>query len=146
MNCANSFRVGRSNSSSAMKDGISSGEHIFGAFNIQLYPEIAPPSLSLRREVPCYTMFHFTATADIAPQTAVNKHCRCVSIWQYTALYLTFRHRASHIQDRRFVTNQRTLFIYLIKKYISLSDICLRPCIIYINNIDNQLDATRTGY
>jgi len=28
-------------------------------------------------------------------------------------------------RDRRFATLQRMLFIYLIKKYISLSDICL---------------------
>jgi hypothetical protein len=39
--------------------------------------------------------------------------------------YLTFRHRASSIWDRRFATPQRTLFVYLINKYISLSDICL---------------------
>ena len=38
---------------------------------------------------------------------------------------LTFRHRASSIYDRRFANLQRTLFIYLINKYISLSDICL---------------------
>ena len=38
---------------------------------------------------------------------------------------LTFRHRASSVQDRRFATLQRTLFIYLINKHISLSDICL---------------------
>ena len=38
---------------------------------------------------------------------------------------LTFRHRASSIQDRRFSPLQRTLFMYLINKYISLSDICL---------------------
>ena len=38
---------------------------------------------------------------------------------------LTFRHCASSIQDRHFSTLQRTLFIYLINKYISLSDICL---------------------
>ena len=38
---------------------------------------------------------------------------------------LTFRHRASSTQDRHFTTLQRTLFIYLINKYISLSDICL---------------------
>ena len=38
---------------------------------------------------------------------------------------LPFRHRASSIQDRHFATLQRTLFIYLINKYISLSDICL---------------------
>ena len=35
---------------------------------------------------------------------------------------LTFRHRASSIEDRRFATLQKTLFIYLINKYISLSD------------------------
>ena len=38
---------------------------------------------------------------------------------------LTFRHRVSSIYDTRFTTLQRTLFIYLINKYISLSDICL---------------------
>ena len=38
---------------------------------------------------------------------------------------LTFRHRESSIHDRRFATLQRTLIIYLINKYISLSDICL---------------------
>ena len=37
----------------------------------------------------------------------------------------TVRHHASSIQDRRFATFQRTLFIYLINKYISLFDICL---------------------
>ena len=38
---------------------------------------------------------------------------------------LTFRHRAHSIYYRRFADLQRTLFIYLINKYISLSDICL---------------------
>ena len=38
---------------------------------------------------------------------------------------LTFRHSASSIWDRSFAALQRTLFIYLINKYISLSDICL---------------------
>ena len=38
---------------------------------------------------------------------------------------LTFRHRSFFMQDRCFATLQRTLFIYLINKYISLSDICL---------------------
>ena len=38
---------------------------------------------------------------------------------------LTFRHLASSILDRHFATLQRTLFIYLINKYISLSDIFL---------------------
>ena len=50
------------------------------------------------------------STADSATQTKTR---------------LTFRHRASSIQDRRFATLKRTLFIYLIKKYISLSDTCL---------------------
>ena len=36
-----------------------------------------------------------------------------------------FRHHASCIWDTRFATLQKTLFIYLINKYISLSDICL---------------------
>ena len=43
----------------------------------------------------------------------------------YEKTELTFRHRASSIWDRRFATLQRTLFLYLINKYISLSDICL---------------------
>ena len=38
---------------------------------------------------------------------------------------LTFRHRASCIQDKRFAALQRTLFIYLINIYNSFSDICL---------------------
>ena len=38
---------------------------------------------------------------------------------------LTFRHRASSVQDRHFATLQRTRFISLINKYILLSDICL---------------------
>ena len=33
------------------------------------------------------------------------------------ATYLTFRHRASLIEDRRFATVQITIFIYLINKY-----------------------------
>ena len=39
---------------------------------------------------------------------------------------LIFRHRASSLLDRRFATLQRTLFIYLINKYLSLSDIFLK--------------------
>ena len=45
--------------------------------------------------------------------------------WRSFMQTLNFRHRASSIQDRCFATLQRTLFIYLINKYISLSDICL---------------------
>ena len=47
-----------------------------------------------------------------------------IETWPHSEL--TFRHRASYIyRDRHFATLQRTLFIYLINKYISLSDICL---------------------
>ena len=47
-----------------------------------------------------------------------------IETWPHSEL--TFRHRASSIyRDRRFAALQRTLFIYLINKYISLSDICL---------------------
>ena len=47
------------------------------------------------------------------------------STYKKKRLVLTFKHCASSIQDRRFTTLQRMLFIYLINKYISLSDICL---------------------
>jgi len=49
-------------------------------------------------------------------------------------IYAFFAHFLAHdwlevltdfLQDRRFATLQRTLFIYLINKYILLSDICL---------------------
>ena len=48
-----------------------------------------------------------------------------VSINKNLTLCLNVRHRASSIQDRHFATLHRTLFIYLINKYISLPDICL---------------------
>ena len=34
-------------------------------------------------------------------------------------------HNKYSIQDRRFAALQRAIFIYLINKYISISDICL---------------------
>ena len=46
-----------------------------------------------------------------------------LGIWFLSVL--AFRHLASSIQDRRLATLHRTLFMYLINKYISLSDICL---------------------
>ena len=49
----------------------------------------------------------------------------CTDCIRQSEVSLTFRHRASSIEDRRFVTLQRTLLTYLINKYISLSDICL---------------------
>ena len=56
-------------------------------------------------------------------KTAQNlSQLKQVTIGQWA---LTFRHSASSIWDRPFATLQRTLFIYLINKYISLSDICL---------------------
>ena len=50
----------------------------------------------------------------------VNHSCQYIRL-----CVLTFRHRASSVQDRRFAALQRTPIIYLINKYISLSDICL---------------------
>ena len=53
--------------------------------------------------------------------------------------------------DRRFATLQRTLFIYLINKYISLSDIDvagLRPAtssVHYTTNCNTQSSATEDG-
>ena len=47
------------------------------------------------------------------------------SVPHMTVDALTFRHRSFSMQDRRFATLQRMFFIYLINKYISLSDICL---------------------
>ena len=44
--------------------------------------------------------------------------CWRMFIETWTHSELTFRHRASSIKDRRFATLQRTLFIYLINKYI----------------------------
>jgi hypothetical protein len=40
------------------------------------------------------------------------------SVYTSYTTTLTFRHRASSIEDRRFSTFQRTLFIYLINIYI----------------------------
>ena len=54
----------------------------------------------------------------------LNLYCIAISVASLTYI-LTFRHRASSTQDRQFATLHRTLFIYLINKYISLSDICL---------------------
>jgi len=44
----------------------------------------------------------------------------------FSCIYtLNFSHRASSIFDRRFATPWRTLFVYLINKYIPLSNICV---------------------
>ena len=80
----------------------------------------------------------------VLQHTHVTRTTICKLSLHSEDVILTFRHRASCIQGRRFATLQRTLFIYLINN-ISLSDICL-TCIIYINNTDNQLDATITAY
>ena len=55
----------------------------------------------------------------------VFSSCLC-TVWKSCfKCSLTFTPPASFIQDRRFATLQRTLFLYLINKYISLSGICL---------------------
>ena len=46
-----------------------------------------------------------------------------IETWPHSEL--TFRRRLPLYRDRRFATLQGTLFVYLINKYISLSDICL---------------------
>jgi len=50
--------------------------------NMQSNPTVAPPSRSAhespRTEVPCYTVFPFTATRGLPPQTAVNEQWRPV--------------------------------------------------------------------
>ena len=75
------------------------------------------PNLVLYSELPYLpSSIHFTYCTSVIVLT-VNG--------QSSIQCLTFRHRASSIQDRHFATLQRTLFIYLINKYISLSDICL---------------------
>ena len=55
---------------------------------------------------------HFGATYHHHPKAGTWKQYVPPKRW------LTFRHRASSIKDRRFATPQRTLFIYLINKYI----------------------------
>ena len=60
---------------------------------------------------------------QMEPYNTLRYFCTCY--WYRDESTLTFRHRASSIQDRHFATLQRTLFIYLINKYISLSDIFL---------------------
>ena len=49
---------------------------------MQSNPTVAPSSHnayeSLRTEVPCYTVFPFTATRGVRPQTAVNEQWRPV--------------------------------------------------------------------
>ena len=89
-----------------------------------------------------YNMFKFWSV-EVGQVFPVSS--KIVHRWVTKICCLTFRHRASSIQDRHFATLQRTLFIYLINIYISLSDICL-TCIIDINNIDNKLDGTITAY
>jgi hypothetical protein len=58
-----------------------------------------------------------------SPQRYVIRSLPLLLFW--FSNILTFRHRASCILDSSFTTLQRTLLIYLINKYISLSDICL---------------------
>ena len=62
------------------------------------------------------TIFLNSFPVDSAPNMGQMKP-NCTHINLCTALPL--------YRDRRFATLQRTLFIYLINKYISLSDICL---------------------
>ena len=60
-------------------------------------------------------------------QTPADHGVFCIETITYISfgMRLTFRHRSFSMQDRRFAILQRTLFIYLINKYISLFDTCL---------------------
>ena len=48
-----------------------------------------------------------------------------VIFWDIALCLLTFRHRASCILGQAFHCSPENAFLYLINKYISLSDICL---------------------
>jgi len=72
--------------------------------------------------------FETCCTISIYPSTKCRVFHNVTFFWFVTRfckeIYiqppLTFRHHASSKQDRRSATLQRTLFIYLINKYISL--------------------------
>ena len=96
-----------------------------------LCSEVIAPIKSEVDDICLYIINFEDLTAPSAPAEegveANHKLSKCewrLESWTWKCL-LTFRHRASSVQDRRFATLQRTLFIYLMNKYISLSDICL---------------------
>ena len=87
---------------------------------------------------PCYDVFHRTlAERQISYPSPkpLEKRFACNWITKITEIRLsaslrcrwklTFRHRASYIQDRRFAALQTTLFIYLIN--IIMHPRCCRP-------------------
>ena len=62
------------------------------------------------------------------------------------AQWLTFRHRASCILGQAFHYSPETLFIYLINKYISLSDIWpATSWVHYITSCNTQSSAPEDG-
>ena len=69
--------------------------------------------------------FIYLGTKEIYCMPCVLISPKCPLFHNVIFISLTFRNRASPVQDRHFATLQRTLFIYLINKYISLSDIYL---------------------
>ena len=71
------------------------------------------------------TVCHNDSSVASTKASSRNRRPSASFNFQHPFFSLTFRHRASSIQDSHFGTLQRTLFIYLINKYISLSDICL---------------------
>ena len=91
-------------------------------------PSRSSESTIWRHEVKQWTMTvltaHLLAKGSMTRYLLINGYQFVIENSLRSAA-LTFRHRASCIKDRRFTTLQRTLFIYLINKYISLSDICL---------------------
>ena len=83
----------------------------------------------LSKQCPAVQFKLRTSIKEKGPNLWNNEiHCPVVLTdltFGWIGVILTFRHRASCIQDRRLATPQRTLFPYSINKYILLSDICL---------------------
>ena len=72
-------------------------------------------NVSSLAERPILFRSHIKLVCDYAPPPKKNIHI----------FPLTFRHRASCILGQAFHYSPENVFIYLINKYISLSDICL---------------------
>ena len=74
-----------------------------------------------------------------------SKTIRCDD--KQTDHWLTFRHRASCILGQAFhYSPENAFYIFNQQIYFIIYLIFAWPCIIDINNIDNQLDATITAY
>ena len=96
-------------------------------------------ALQWKRPLWCTSTFYVSLIAHLSITVAISnlthntfslKYVYYIPLHVSSNIMLIIRrlnciNRTSSIYDRRFATLQRTLFIYLINKYISLSDICL---------------------